>query len=144
MVGSGAETIPEKRYGSNESAAEKKPGKTDEIAFVRLRYKQPGESKSSEVSHPVLLSMQLSEIEQASDNLQFASAVAGFGQLLRGGKYTGDWGYEEALKIARGARGYDPHGYRSEFVSIMELAQTLSSEVLSITFSEPSVGQVTN
>ena len=63
----------------------------------------------------------------SSDDLRFAASVAGFGQLLQGGKHTGAWRYDDALQLARNARGEDPHGYRSEFIHLIELAQSLSS-----------------
>ena len=83
-------------------------------------------------------------MNQASENLQFASAVAGFGQMLRGGKYTADWGYSELLQLARNARGQDRHGYRSEFVSLVELARTLSAGDSSVIDAESTVSQLTN
>ena len=66
-------------------------------------------------------------LDHSSADLRFAASVAGFGQLLQGGKYTGNWGYAQALGLARGARGDDPHGYRGEFLHLIELAQSLSS-----------------
>jgi Ca-activated chloride channel family protein len=63
--------------------------------------------------------------EGSTDNIRFAAAVAGFGQLLRGGKHTGDWNYDELLQLARQSRGDDEHGYRSELVKLVELAQVL-------------------
>ncbi|MCB1699170.1 MAG: DUF3520 domain-containing protein, partial [Halioglobus sp.] len=55
-------------------------------------------------------------------------SVAGFGQLLQGGIFTGDWDYDDVLALARGARGADPHGYRGEFINLVELAQSLSPQ----------------
>ena len=52
--------------------------------------------------------------------------MAGFGQILRGGRYTRDFDYDQVLALARAARGNDPHGYRGEFLSLVELAQSLS------------------
>ena len=62
-----------------------------------------------------------------SDSVRFAASVAGFGQLLKGGTYTGSWDFEDALDLARSSRGVDPHGYRSEFLHLIELAKALSS-----------------
>ena len=50
--------------------------------------------------------------------------MAGFGQLLRGGRYTG--GYDEVNALARGARGGDLFGYRAEFVDLVRLARPLT------------------
>jgi len=48
--------------------------------------------------------------------VDFSTAVAGFAQLLRAGKYTGSLSFEDVIRQARGALGEDPYGYRDEFV----------------------------
>ena len=55
----------------------------------------------------------------------FAAAIAGFGWLLRGVDYTGDWTYADAIALANANRGDDPFGYRTEAVTLMRLAETL-------------------
>ena len=62
---------------------------------------------------------------QSSEDMRFAAAVAGFGQLLRGGEHTGTWGYPQVIDTAAAARGTDEFGYRAEFVSLVRLASTL-------------------
>lgn len=124
LTGSGGERIPSLRYGQQPSTLDYNH---NEMAFVKLRYKQPGESKSRLVSQAISTDTLRPSIEQGSDNLRFAASVAGFGQILQGGSFTGNWGYNDALKLARNSRGDDPHGYRSEFVHLIELAQSLSS-----------------
>jgi len=54
--------------------------------------------------------------------VNFATAVAGFSQLLKGGKYVGDWGFDDALKLAKDNRREDAYGYRSEFVQLIRKA----------------------
>ena len=49
-----------------------------------------------------------------------------FGQLLRGGTYLSDWSYDDAIAMGNTARGADPFGYRTEAVTLMRLAQSLS------------------
>ena len=124
LVGSGGERIPALRYGEREPAAKADSG---ELAFVKLRYKRPGELNSIETATAVTPQALSDSLEESSENLRFAASVAGFGQLLRGGTFTADWGYQDALALARGARGSDPHGYRGEFIHLIELAQSLSS-----------------
>jgi Ca-activated chloride channel family protein len=53
--------------------------------------------------------------------------VSAFGQLLRGGRYTEGYGYEDVLRLARGARGDDAHGWKGEFVQLVALAQGLAT-----------------
>ncbi len=57
---------------------------------------------------------------------RFSAAVAGFGQLLKGGKYTADFGYEDVMELARDARGKDAFGYRGEFLTLVNLAKSLA------------------
>ncbi|MFZ5722536.1 MAG: vWA domain-containing protein [Pseudomonadota bacterium] len=96
-----------------------------EIAFVKLRYKQPGAAASRLVSVPVVRGALQPAFAQASEDLRFATAVAGFGQLLRGGRHTAGWRWDDVLALANGARGRDEFGYRAEFVSLVRMAQTL-------------------
>ena len=65
--------------------------------------------------------------DAAPRDVRFAAAVAAFGELLRGGRYTGDYGYEDVAALARGARGEDPFGYRNEFVQLVRLAQSIAA-----------------
>jgi len=99
----------------------------DEIANVRLRYKRPEAERSELLEYPVTRHSLVS-IERASPDLRFAASVAAFGQLLRGGKYLGKFGYEDVVKLARGSWGADSEGYRREFVSLVKLAQALGTE----------------
>lgn len=126
MVGSGGDRIDPLRYGSQQE--DKAAAHGNELAFVKLRYKQPGGKVSREVSQPVLVSQIQSGPEQASDNLQFAAAVAGYAQLLKGGVYTGDWQFADALALARQSKGQDKHGYRGEFIGLLELSQSLQTQ----------------
>lgn len=126
MVGSGGDRIDALRYGQNQG--DKAIAYGNELAFVKLRYKQPGGKVSREVSQPILAAQIKPDASQASDNLQFAAAVAGYAQLLKGGVYTGDWQYTDALALARQSKGQDKHGYRGEFISLLELSQSLQTQ----------------
>jgi Ca-activated chloride channel family protein len=37
------------------------------------------------------------------------------------------FGYSDVLGLARSSRGADPFGYRGEFITLVDLAQTLSA-----------------
>ncbi len=126
LVGDGGEQVPALRYGNNDTAREIGHG---EIAFVKLRYKTPGTSNSIETSQVISRAALNASLGNSSTDLRFAASVAGFGQILQGGTFTSDWGYQDALLLARNARGDDPHGYRSEFIHLIELAQSLSSPI---------------
>ena len=57
----------------------------------------------------------------------FAAAVAGFAQLLKGGKYTGAYNYDDVIALAQSNRGQDPYGYRTEFVQLVRKAKTAAA-----------------
>ncbi|MCW8982947.1 MAG: VWA domain-containing protein [Gammaproteobacteria bacterium] len=99
---------------------------TDEIAFLRLRYKEPDADHSKLIEQVISHESIIHNINQTSDNYRFSAAVAGFGQLLRGGQYTGQFDYAAVKQLASGARGQDEFGYRGEFVRLVNLASGLS------------------
>jgi Ca-activated chloride channel family protein len=103
------------------------PDTAGEVAFVKLRYKEPDGDRSQLISQPIRTAAIVDDIEKSSDNLRFSAAVAGFGQLLRGGRYTGSFGYGDVAELARGARGDDAFGYRGEFLRLVSLAGTLDN-----------------
>ncbi len=100
----------------------------NEYAFLRLRYKLPGETTSLLLEQPIAAgNTRLAADDVALRETRFATAVAGFAQLLRGGKYTGDWDYDDALSMAQANKGDDPYGYRTEFVQLVRRAKTAKS-----------------
>ena len=57
-------------------------------------------------------------------DVRFSTAVAGFAQLLRGGKYTGKLRYDDVIEDAESALGSDDNGRRAEFVQLVRKART--------------------
>ena len=114
-VGSPAQLTDPLRYAPNTVAAT-----TDELGFVKLRYKEPGEAVSQLIETPII------GTSIPGTEASFAAAIAGFGQLLRDDQYLGDWGYDEAIALANANRGDDDFGYRTEAVQMMRLAQSLA------------------
>ncbi|MDE0206052.1 MAG: von Willebrand factor type A domain-containing protein [Candidatus Tectomicrobia bacterium] len=121
-VGSGAERIAPLRYQEQEEAAG--TAFTGEYAFVKIRYKLPDSDTSTEMARAVTQADAFESLEAAPQEARFAAAVAAFGQLMRGGQYTGDFSYDDVIALAQAARGEDPFGYRSEFISLVRLAQS--------------------
>ncbi|MCW8827238.1 MAG: VWA domain-containing protein [Gammaproteobacteria bacterium] len=112
------------RYQREERTSDE--NNTDEIAFLRLRYKEPDADHSKLIEQVISHESITHNINQTSDNYRFSAAVAGFGQLLRGGQYTGQFDYAAVKQLASGARGQDEFGYRGEFVRLVNLASGLS------------------
>jgi Ca-activated chloride channel family protein len=97
----------------------------NELATVKFRYKLPKENRSRLVSASV--SPEVSPLPETSNNFRFASAVAQFGLLLRESKYKGASTYESTIELARGAKGKDQFGYRSQFIELVETAKLLGA-----------------
>ena len=116
-VGSPALRSDPLRYGTPADIE----GDIAEIAFLKLRYKEPGADTSELIEQPI------PPAPVAPDaDARFAAAIAGMGQLMSEPKYLGDWGWAEAIALANGAKGEDPYGYRAEAVQIMRLAESLA------------------
>ena len=125
-VGSGAEQVAPLRYQRGE-AAETETDLDDEFAFLKIRYKRPDADTSILITRAVTTADAFESVDAAPREARFAVAVAGFGQLLRGGRHTGDYGYDDVIALARGARGEDPFGYRAEFVNLVRLAKSAAA-----------------
>ena len=65
------------------------------------------------------------DYSQASEDFRFAASVAGFGMLLRGSPHKGGLTYPAVLELAQAAIGYDPMGYRREFLELVRKANGL-------------------
>ncbi len=116
-VGSPAQLSDPLRYQPAGAVA---VGEDDELGFLKLRYKQPGAAQSQLIEIPIRAG------GTTTADMQFAAAIAGFGQLLQDSPYLGEWGYDQAITLANGAKGDDPFGYRAEAVRLMRLSQSLS------------------
>lgn len=121
--GSGNELYGENRYQKvEETKANTEFG--DEYAFLKMRYKLPDEETSKLITTPI------TEAQNAaiSPETSFALSVAGFGQLLKNDKYlSGDFGYDDVLKLAQAGKGEDFYGYRAEFINLVRLAQSMKN-----------------
>lgn len=100
---------------------------TNELAFLKVRYKAPGSNSSQLLTSPVW-KQQIKPLAQTSEDFRFAAAVAAFGQQLsEDGKYLGRFGWDDIIRLGEGARGADRFGYRAEWVKLARLAKSLSS-----------------
>jgi Ca-activated chloride channel family protein len=117
--GSDAARIDPLRYGDKSAAAMS----GSELAFLRLRYKLPGQSDSKLIEQPIAAQPEA----RASERLRYAAAVSAFADALRGGKYLDGYGYAQIAQLANGARGHDASGYRAGFVQLVKLADGLAT-----------------
>ncbi len=111
------------RYGNQAQAAS---SFDNEVGFIKFRYKLPGEKTSRLISQPIPGEGVSTDDLQRQETM-FAVAVAGFAQLLRGGEYTGDWTYDDALQLAIANKGDDVFGYRAELTQLIRKAMSASA-----------------
>ncbi|HVH32516.1 MAG TPA: VWA domain-containing protein [Tahibacter sp.] len=120
LVGDGGAQVDPLRYGGDKTAT--KTAAADELAFVKLRYKQPDADVSRLIERP----LHRSELQAtASPRLRFAAAVVAFADSLRGGTHLGDFNLDRIAALARGAGESDADGYRAEFARLVETARRL-------------------
>jgi len=98
------------------------PSKHAEYAFLRLRYKLPGDSESRLIERAVTIDDGYASLDRAPAEARFAVAVAAFGQILRGEPYLKGYGHDDVLALAQPVRGPDAYGYRAEFVQLVRMA----------------------
>jgi Ca-activated chloride channel family protein len=127
LTGSQGSLIDPLRYGASPREAVKAP--SGELAFLKLRYKQPDGDTSRLITQPIETDEIIGELARTSDNYRFSAAVAGFGQILRGGEHTGDFALDAVAALASAARGNDPFGYRGEFLGMVRTADALAVNV---------------
>jgi Ca-activated chloride channel family protein len=103
--------------------------KGEEIAFLKIRYKPPGAADSILIERAITLNDAYRDISAAPESTRFATAVAGYGQLLRGDPFIDPrrFGWDDVIALANAARGEDPFGYRAEFVSLARNARIASA-----------------
>jgi len=102
--------------------------RTNELGWVKLRYKAPQGETSELMQWPV--SAQVADFHSAPRDVRFAAAVAEYGLLLRHSKFAGNASYDHALETASNALGSDLNGNRTEFLDLVRKAARLSGSHL--------------
>ena len=99
------------KYTQNEAVTNQY---NDELFTVKFRYKKPNEDKSIEMIH-----VQKNETTEATEDMNFASAVALFGMQLRESQFYNNTNTQDVIALANKDRGEDKSGYRAEFVRLI-------------------------
>ena len=97
----------------------------NEVAFLKVRYKEPEQDKSQLIQQPINMSTQ----DNLSAEYQFSASVAWFAQVLRENQQIGSVSnadYRAIVEMATKAKGDDPFGYRGEFVNLVRTAAALT------------------
>ncbi|MFD1690616.1 YfbK domain-containing protein [Azotobacter chroococcum] len=122
-AGAASGLLEPSRYQPQQPAA---VGHASEYGFLKIRYKLPEESSSRLITTPIPVDGAELSARMARETA-FATAVAGFAELLKGGQYSGNWSYQDAIKLANSNKGEDLYGYRSEFVQLMRKAEVAAA-----------------
>lgn len=112
----GSGSIDPLKYQKQEMVQNGKFG--NEMLTVKLRYKKPDGHTSKLISKVVQDSNK--KIDRTSDNFRWSAAVAEFGMLLRDSEFKGESSYLQVIDLAKGAKGKDVNGYRSEFLRLVQ------------------------
>lgn len=94
--------------------------RTGELAFVRLRYKLPDGQTSRLIERPVAASL-LAAPRAPSGDFAFATAVAAYGQALRGDPLLKGYSFDRIAQLA----GRQEDFWRQEFVRLVGVAGSL-------------------
>jgi Ca-activated chloride channel homolog len=97
---------------------------SDELGFVRLRYKAPDGERSTEIAHAVP-----NRDTEVSADFTFSAAVAAFGMVLRESPHRGSATLQSVAALARDGRGDDAGGYRAGFIELVDATIALSKRV---------------
>ncbi len=129
------EITTELRYGDKSATVESKraeagimappPVLPKEIAFLKVRYKDPEANSSKLLEFPIERERIKGSANEASKDFQFAAAVSYFGALLRKSQFAGEYSYADVAKLAEGAKGEDANGYRREFIELVKNASAV-------------------
>jgi len=90
---------------------------------MQANYKLPESQESITFSFD--LDNEYSTFENASENLRFATAAAGFGLLLRKSEYIKNVDYDDIINWAETSKTYNPHYYKEGFIELVKKAKNL-------------------
>ncbi len=107
------------------SAITPKAQLSGELLTLKLRYKAPKGIKSKLISTTV--EHRWKSFAEATKDMQWATAIASYGMLLRNSAYKGNLTYKDLLEMATKAKGKDKNGYRSECLKLMETTEMLGN-----------------
>jgi len=124
-VGSDATHYDPLRYGDREATT---TPHGEELAFLRMRYKLPGEDESNLIERPIRIDEAMESLNDATEDARFAAAVAAFGQYLRNDPFLPDYELDDIRALAQSGRGEDDRGLRAEFIQLLDLADALEGK----------------
>jgi Ca-activated chloride channel family protein len=117
----GQASVDPLRYGKPTAP---KASPSDELAFLKIRYKLPGAGTSRLIEQPIGAASAYATVEAAPEATRWALSVAAYGQTLRGDPWLSPaFGWDRIETLAQNARGRDPDGQRAEFIRLVRAAR---------------------
>jgi Ca-activated chloride channel family protein len=96
-----------------------------ELMTVKLRYKQPNGETSIPLDQQVL--NRPVRLRETSERYRFSAAVVGYGLMLQNSRFKGNLHWEMVKELAANSMSSDPHGYKAEFMELIQKAIRLGS-----------------
>lgn len=96
-----------------------KAADSDDIAFVKFRYKPLDSDQSILIEQPIK-----SNVTEMDKSFSFVASLASFGMLLRGSQYAGNADYDMVKNLALPMSQQDE--YTQEYLTLIKSAQLLS------------------
>ena len=115
------------RYGATREPSRVPVRPTDELAFVKVRYQPARGGRSTLRTWAVTESA-----GRPSIDFTFASAVAGFGLLLRDSEHKGSIGWSDVRALAERGLGADPTGDRAGFLRLVSAAERVATRTAAV------------
>lgn len=96
---------------------------TSPVFSIDFRYKEPDATVSIPLNLPIYNSN--NTFTQASEAMIFSGSVLAFGMLLIDSQYKQNTTYNDVIQWINGNVTYDSHGYKAEFLDIVNAAKNL-------------------
>jgi len=115
--------VDELKYQKVESVKELSP---EETATVKVRFKKPDGDKSRLIKH-IVKTESYTDFNKTSSDTKFAISVAAAGMILKKSNEVEKLSWDLVVSWAKNSKGIDEHGYRAEFIKLIEKSQLISS-----------------
>ncbi len=96
-----------------------------ELLTVKIRYKEPDGDRSRKLERVLMPSD--TPFMSTSESFRWSASVAAFGMILRDSPYHNETDLGDVRRWAQSARGTDLHGYRGEFMKLLDLGEVMAS-----------------
>ncbi len=124
----GSATVYNDQLRYKKVASDAGSGQSDELAFLKLRYKLPDSDQSELMTQPVTGSSAKQSLAAVSDEVAFATGVAAFAEKLNGSQFSADFSFDQVRDLARRGLSGGNGSVRNEFMGLIDLAELLSAK----------------